>query len=107
MQNGLFAAAPPEAEKLELTLAKIRGLVGATNVIVPKMLDSYRPGWSVPEDAAGRSGISRPALEARVEVEVGGPETFMDESVSGGNPAGGGALADEWELVGCEAVESG
>ncbi|HEY7338246.1 MAG TPA: hypothetical protein VH639_25390 [Bryobacteraceae bacterium] len=42
-QHGLFLPASPEPEKLEITLARIRGLVGAANVGAPEPLDTHRP----------------------------------------------------------------
>jgi protein ImuB len=42
-QHGLFLAASPEPEKLEITLARIRGLVGAANLGVPELIDTHRP----------------------------------------------------------------
>lgn len=48
-QGGLFAPASPEPEKLEITLARIRGVVGSADddgtscVGSPQVLDSHRP----------------------------------------------------------------
>jgi protein ImuB len=42
-QHGLFLPASPEPEKLEITLARIRSLVGASNVGAPELLDTHRP----------------------------------------------------------------
>lgn len=41
-QHGLFLPAAPEPEQLEITLARIRGLVGVDNVGAPEMLDTWR-----------------------------------------------------------------
>lgn len=43
LQHGLFLPSAPEPEKLEITLARIRGLVGAENVGAPQLLDTHRP----------------------------------------------------------------
>jgi protein ImuB len=43
MQHGLFLPATPEPEKLEITLARIRNLVGPANVGAPELLDTHRP----------------------------------------------------------------
>lgn len=71
VQHGLFTPAAPEPEKLELTLGKIRGLVGENNVGYPELFDTHRPGLARP--ATGWSHLSfryfRPALEARVTSE--------------------------------------
>lgn len=42
-QHGLFLAASPEPEKLEITLARIRALVGAANLGTPELMDTHRP----------------------------------------------------------------
>src|SRR6202035_3628795 len=43
-QTGLFIPIAPEPEKLELTLARLRALVGEQNVGSPELLDTHRPG---------------------------------------------------------------
>jgi protein ImuB len=43
VQHGLFLPSSPQPERLEITLARIRNLVGAGNVGVPELLDTYRP----------------------------------------------------------------
>ena len=42
-QHGLFIPLSPEPEKLELTLARIRNLVGQDKAGTPQMLDTHRP----------------------------------------------------------------
>jgi protein ImuB len=42
-QHGLFLPPSPEPEKLEITLARIRSLVGAASVGAPELLDTHRP----------------------------------------------------------------
>ena len=73
VQHGLFIPAAPEPEKLELTLGKIRGLVGAENVIRPRLENTYRPG-SGPAESRLALRYFRPPLEARVETEAGVPK---------------------------------
>ena len=53
-QNGLFLPPSPEPEKLELTLARIAGIVGEDKVGSLELLDTHRPG-----------GIPHAALRAR------------------------------------------
>jgi nucleotidyltransferase/DNA polymerase involved in DNA repair len=43
-QAGLFLPPSPEPEKLELTMARISGIVGGGNVGAVELLDTYRPG---------------------------------------------------------------
>ncbi|MEO5922808.1 MAG: hypothetical protein ABIR70_03180 [Bryobacteraceae bacterium] len=52
-QHGLFLPQAPEPEKLEITLSRIRGLVGASNVGSPEILDTHRP------DAFRMTGLTR------------------------------------------------
>ncbi len=42
-QHGLFLPSSPEPEKLEITLARIRALVGAGNIGAPEVLNTHRP----------------------------------------------------------------
>jgi protein ImuB len=43
VQNGLFIPLSPEPEKLELTLARLRAVVGEENVGCAEILDTHRP----------------------------------------------------------------
>jgi len=43
VQNGIFLPLAPAPDKLELTLARIRGIVGEHNVGVPELLDTHHP----------------------------------------------------------------
>jgi protein ImuB len=43
VQNGLFVPLSPEPEKLELTLARLKAVVGEENVGSPEILDTHRP----------------------------------------------------------------
>ena len=86
-QGNLFAPPSPEAEKLEITLMRIRGVVGDSDneglncVGSPKLVDSYKPdSFSVQpfSSIASTSSITavpsiamrvfRPALETSVEL---------------------------------------
>jgi protein ImuB len=42
-QNGLFMPSSPQPEKLELTLARISGVVGEGRAASPALLDTHRP----------------------------------------------------------------
>jgi len=94
-QNGLFLPSFPDAEKLELTIARIANVVGETNVGVAELMDTYRADTfqmkkfsatteerdkdsRLPEmEKHKRTAIScrvfRPALAATVELEEGRP----------------------------------
>jgi protein ImuB len=69
VQHGLFTPAAPEPEKLELTLGKIRGLVGEKNVGYPELFDTHRPGFARPTGVLLPFRYFRPPLEARVSAE--------------------------------------
>ena len=43
-QGGLFLPSFPDVEKLELTLARLAGVVGEGNVGSPELMDTHRPG---------------------------------------------------------------
>jgi len=43
VQNGLFVPLSPEPEKLELTLARLKAVVGEENVGAAEILDTHRP----------------------------------------------------------------
>lgn len=74
LQHGLFLPAAPEPERLELTLGKIRALVGEANAGYPELFDTYRPNAGKP---AGLCPLAfrhfRPPLQAQVRIEAGYP----------------------------------
>ncbi|SRR5579884_1038443 len=95
-QHGLFAALAPEPEKLEIVLARIRGIVGDTDeqgrgrIGSPEVLDSHRhddfrmkaPYPNQPErkpqklidgDGSLTMSMFRPPLKARVLCKSGRP----------------------------------
>ena len=43
-QNGMFVPLAPEPVRLELTLARIKSIVGQDRVGSPELLDTHRPG---------------------------------------------------------------
>ena len=43
VQTGIFLPVTPAPDKLELTLARIRGIVGENNVGIPQLLDTHHP----------------------------------------------------------------
>jgi protein ImuB len=90
-QGGLFLPPSPEPEKLELTLARIAGLVGESRVGSPELLDTHRAegfrmrrfvSGATPETncqkapAEDKSAVTalrmfRPSLRATVTLENG------------------------------------
>ena len=88
-QNGLFAPSSPEAEKLELTLARICSVVGEGRAGSPELLDTNRReafemkhftpsaqkngNGSAPKDFVTALRIFRPAVAVRVDHRNGKP----------------------------------
>jgi len=94
-QTGLFIPIAPEPEKLELTLARLRALVGEGNVGSPELLDTHRPGafQMLPRPLASSPGrplarslplrAIRPTRTARVQMASGQPVHVQAEGVRG------------------------
>jgi protein ImuB len=88
-QNGLFLPASPEPEKLELTLARIAGVVGEGRAGSPQLLDTHRPqafkmqrftpslpengNCHAPKDLVTALRIFRPPLAVTVTYQDGKP----------------------------------
>lgn len=94
-QNGLFVPIAPEPEKLELTLARLRALVGEGNVGSPVLPDTHRPGAfqmlprPMASSPAGPLAPSlplraiRPPRTARVQMASGQPVHVQADGVRG------------------------
>jgi protein ImuB len=98
-QTGLFIPVSPEPEKLEITLARLRGLVGDGNVGSPVLLDTHRPGAfrmerfservAAGKSAGGQAGgpaprrAIRPPRTAHVQMASGQPVHVQAEGVRG------------------------
>lgn len=122
-QTGLFVPIAPEPEKLELTLARLRGLVGEGNVGSPELLDTHRPGAFRMRrfgearrlEGAGETmplRAIRPARVARVQMASGQPVHVQAEGVRGHVTAAAGPwrtsgdwwtadpwARDEWDVA--------
>jgi protein ImuB len=122
-QTGLFIPLAPEPEKLELTLARLRGLVGEGNVGSPELLDTHRPGAFAMRgfgdtetrrrgDTAMVMRAIRPARAARVQMASGQPVHVQAEGVRGHVTAAAGPwrtsgdwwtadpwARDEWDVA--------
>jgi protein ImuB len=99
VQGDLYEPPKPEPEKLELTLGKIRAMVGEPNVGSPRLLNTHRrdaweivsmpPGPSLVVDRQphGRLQLAfrywRPPVLARVEVQDGMPRRVSSRAVRG------------------------
>ena len=96
-QGGLFAPASPQAEQLEITLARIRGIVGREDeagvacVGSPRTVDSHRPGSFAVRVFSSEQALSgmctekpavalrkfRPALETKVDFGREKPQSVL------------------------------
>jgi len=94
-QSGLFIPISPEPEKLDLTLARLKSLVGDENVGSPALLDTHRPGaFQMLERPLAPSPARplapslplraiRPTRPARVQMVSGQPVHVQAEGVRG------------------------
>jgi protein ImuB len=95
-QGGLYAPMAPEPVKLELTLARIRMVVGDGRVGTPELLDTHRPdafrmAEFAPAREAGQPPIKvrlalrrfRPPRLARVDIASGKPGFVTAEGIRG------------------------
>jgi protein ImuB len=82
-QNGLFLPPAPEPEKLELTLARIAGIVGADKVGSLKLLDTHRPeGFRMQHFAPGFFSPQRHSDTEKNNSNVLFPISSLNSSVS-------------------------
>jgi protein ImuB len=113
-QGGLFLPATPLPDKLQITLARIAGMVGEENVGSPLRLNTHRPDAfrlaaldlqsdamvDVPQGEVLRLVIRifRPALEARVRLVELTPKTVLAAGVKGAvmRSAGPWKTCGEW-----------
>ena len=101
VQHHLYLPPSPVPERLELTLAKIRAMVGEEKAGFPELLDTHRPdAWRM-RASAGRPATPliheaerefglrlalryfRPPLPARVEVQSGRPIQLAAAGIAG------------------------
>jgi protein ImuB len=67
-QHGLFVPSSPEPEKLELTVARLRHLVGDGRVGTPELADAHRPDSFVMRGFAPRQAMERNGRIAVAEM---------------------------------------
>lgn len=100
LQGGLFLPVAPEAEKLELTLARLAAIVGEGNVGSPELLDTHRPDCFVINRFTARADTSRgepaafaspplairlyrPPIPAEVIATLGYPQRIRARGIAG------------------------
>jgi protein ImuB len=91
IQSGLFAPLSPEPGKLELTLARIAGIVGEDNVGTPEIPDTRQPQafrmtrFSIGENRG--SPYFPPRLPPRLPLHIFRPPLEATVRIRGGVPA--------------------
>jgi protein ImuB len=96
VQTGIFLPVTPAPDKLELTLARIRGIVGENNVGIPELLNTHHPHpfqlvktqptiASHQQPATGHQGFRyfRPPLPATVELDRNRPLRITASGIHG------------------------
>ena len=110
IQSGIFLPLTPAPDKLELTLARIRGIVGEGNVGVPELLDTHHPHpyrlvASQPQIAANLETTDRqafrhfrPPIPAKVELQQDRPARLFASGIHGKilNIAGPWRTSGDW-----------
>jgi protein ImuB len=84
-QHGLFLPLSPEPQKLELTLARIRALVGQQKAGTPELLDTHRPD-SFHLVALGEGAVSPAAAATQLALRRFRPPLFAQVRVRDGRP---------------------
>jgi protein ImuB len=85
-QSGLFIPVAPEPVKLELTIARIKSIVGQDRVARPSLRNSHGPGGpvsSVRGDARQAFRYFRPPLAARVSLAATQPAYVAAAQIRG------------------------
>ena len=118
VQGGIFLPPTPAPDKLQVTMARIAGMVGAANVGTPVLLNTHRPDAFVNHTLPGQAKTSlkqqpdeakpemlrlamrlfRPALQARVQVVQLAPKNVLAAGVKGHvlRSAGPWKTAGQW-----------
>ncbi len=125
IQSGIFLPPTPSADKLQLTLARIAGMVGKENVGTPALLNTHRPdafemtalnaspGEVLPKNQGQKTDeaqsepqpvlrlairLFRPALPARVRLSGMAPKNIAASNVNGNviRSAGPWKTSGEW-----------
>jgi protein ImuB len=114
LQEGLFLPPAPEPEKLELTLKRLRAVVGEDNVGSPELVDTHRPGafrvvqpfavaklTLTPAPASLAMRRFRPPVAAQVSPAGGAPERLRAGKPGGDRIEGSViAAAGPWRTSG-------
>lgn len=110
IQAGIFLPATPAPDKLELTLARIRGIVGEANVGIPELLNTHHPNpfrlinqtpqttSHQPPATAQALRYFRPPLIAKVDLQNNRPSHVTSTNIHGKvlNAAGPWRTSGDW-----------
>jgi protein ImuB len=111
VQTGIFLPITPAPDKLELTLARIRGIVGENNVGIPELLNTHHPhpyrlvthhppATSHQPPITSHQGFRyfRPPLPATVELDRNRPIRITASGIQGKvlNAAGPWRTSGDW-----------
>jgi len=111
VQTGIFLPVTPAPDKLELTLARIRGIVGESNVGIPELLNTHhpqpfrlvpgQPPTANPQPLiANRQAFRyfRPPLPATVELDCNRPSRITASGIQGKvlNASGPWRTSGDW-----------
>jgi protein ImuB len=112
LQSDIFLPATPAPDKLELTLARIRAIVGESNVGIPELLNTHHPhpyqltpsqprlirNQSTPSSQQQAFRYLRPPLPAAIELENNRPSRITAHGIQGKilNSAGPWRSSGNW-----------
>ncbi len=110
VQTGIFLPVTPAPDKLELTLARIRGIVGESNVGIPELLNTHHPHpyrlvnaqpqvtSPQPQAISHAFRYFRPPLPATVSLDGNSPTRITASGIHGKvlNSAGPWRTSGDW-----------
>ena len=102
VQLGLFAPQTPEPSRMDVTLARLKALVGEGRVGAPVLEDSHRPGSFRMEEfslAPEDSGVKSQEAWSRMALRRVRPPAPVHMTVRDGQPAAFRAREDRFEIA--------
>jgi protein ImuB len=86
-QSGLFIPAAPEPVRLELTLARIKSLVGEDRVGSPELLDTHRPNAFRMTDFGRPRHTPPPVIRVKLALRIFRPPRPARVALASGQPS--------------------
>src|SRR5262249_13659109 len=88
VQNGLFVPLSPEPEKLELTLARLKGVVGEENVGAAEISDTHRPdGFQIKQFGVVGNVAQKTKILKSDESCISKPKSEIVDRTAGRTPS--------------------